>query len=141
MTNIQPYLFFSGRCEEAIEFYKAAVRAEVLMLMRFSDSPEPPPPGTIEPGFENKVMHASLSIGGSPFMVSDGCDSDESFKGFRIALTLATEDEARKTFTALAEGGQVDMPLDKTFWSPCFGMLTDKFGLGWMVSVFDQPTE
>ncbi|MEX1042703.1 MAG: VOC family protein [Pirellulaceae bacterium] len=139
MTNVQPYLFFSGRCEEAIEFYKSTIGAEVTMLMRFSDSPDQPPEGMLEAGFENKVMHASLSIGGSPIMASDGCDSNESFKGFRIALTLPTEAETKRAFSALAEGGQVDMPLDKTFWSPCFGMLTDKFGLGWMVSVIDGP--
>jgi len=141
MTNIQPYLFFSGRCEEAIEFYKSAIGAEVTMLLRFSESPDPPPEGMLEPGFENKVMHASLSIGGAPIMMSDGCDSNGGFQGFRIALSLPTEEEAKQAFSALVEGGKVDMPLDKTFWSPCFGMLTDKFGLEWMVSVVDPTTD
>jgi PhnB protein len=134
-TLIQPYLFFGGRCEEAIEFYRAALGAQVELLMRYSDSPEPMPPGRIPPGFENKVMHATLRIGGSTLMASDGCETVASFVGFSLHVCLPTEAEADRAFAALAAGGKVEMPLTKTFWSPRFGMLADRFGIGWMVSV------
>jgi PhnB protein len=134
--QIQPYLFFEGRAEEAIEFYKRALGAEVLMLMRFSDSPDPPPPGMVPPGSENKVMHATLNIGGATVMASDGnCSGQPSFKGVRLSLSLADEGTARRMFDALAEGGEVQLPLGKTFFSPCFGMLADRFGVSWMVLV------
>jgi PhnB protein len=134
-TIIQPYLFFGGRCQEALEFYRVAVGAEVDMLMLYKDSPEPPPPGMLQPGFENKVMHTTFRIGGSTLMASDGCGEEISFAGFSLALSLPTEAEADRAFAALSNGGQVRMPLTKTFWSPRFGMLTDRFGIGWMVSV------
>lgn len=132
---VQSYLFFNGRCEEALEFYKSAIGAKVDMLMRFSESPEPPPPGMVPPGHENKVMHASFHVGETMIMASDGCGESQAFQGFSLSLGVATEEEADKYFNALAEGGKVEMPLDKTFWSPRYGMLTDKFGMGWMVSV------
>jgi PhnB protein len=133
---IEPYLFFNGRCEEAIEFYKKALGAEVLMMMRFKESPEPPPPGMLPAGFEDKVMHASLRIGDTTVMASDGCSmAQPNFEGFSLSLAVATEAEADRRFAALAEGGQVQMPLAKTFWSPRFGMVKDRFGVGWMVSV------
>jgi len=138
-TSIQPYLFFGGRCEEAIAFYRTAIGAKVEMLMRFSESPDPPPPGMLQPGFENKVMHATLQIDGTLLMASDGCDDTSGFKGFSLALSLPTEAQAHKAFEALSQGGQVQMPLGKTFWSPCFGMLTDRFGVAWMVSVTPTP--
>ena len=134
-TLIQPYLFFGGRCEEALEFYRIALGAQVDMLMRYKDSPEPLPPGMLPPGFENKVMHTSFRIGGNTLMASDGCEEGPSFGGFSLSLALPTEVEADRTFAALADGGQIKMPLTKTFWSPCFGMLTDRFGLDWMISV------
>lgn len=137
--HIESYLFFNGRCEEAIEFYKRALGAEVLMLMRNKESPEPPPPGTMPPGSEDKVMHATLRIGTSNLMLSDGyCDGKPVFTGFSLSLDAATEAEAERLFTALCEGGTVQMPLAKTFWSPKFGMATDRFGVGWMVSVPGQ---
>ena len=132
---IEPYLFFNGRCEDAIEFYKKALGAEVLMLMRYKDSPEPPPPGMVPPNWDNKIMHASLRIGNATVMTSDGCSEGTSFQGFSLSLSVANEAEAEHAFTALSDGGQVRMPLTKTFWSPCFGMLGDRFGVGWMVSV------
>ena len=132
---IEPYLFFNGRCEDAIEFYKKALGAEVLMLMRYKDSPEPPPPGMVPPNWDNKIMHASLRIGNATVMTSDGCSEGTSFQGFSLSLSVANEAEAEHAFTALSDGGQVRMPLTKTFWSPCFGMLADRFGVGWMVSV------
>ena len=131
---VQPYLSFNGRCEEAIEFYRKAVGAEVVMMMRFKESPEPPPPGMVPPGSENKIMHSSLRIGDSTVMATDGgCQGDVNFQGFSLSLTVPSEAEADRVFAALAEGGQVRMPLTKTFFSPRFGMLADRFGVGWMV--------
>ncbi len=132
---VQTYLFFSGRCEEAVEFYRQSIGAEVQMLMRFKDSPEAPPPGTVPPGWESKVMHVSFRIGETVVMASDGCEADTGFGGFALSLRLPDQTEASRAFAALAEGGEVTMPLGKTFWSPCFGMLKDRFGIGWMVTV------
>jgi PhnB protein len=134
-TLVEPYLFFGGRCEEALEFYRRAIGAQVDRVMKFNDSPEPPPPGVLAPGFENKVMHASFRVGGSTVMASDGCHEGTKFEGFSLSLTVPTEAEADRAFNALAEGGEVKMPLAKTFWSPRFGMVTDRFGIGWMVIV------
>lgn len=134
--HVQPYLFFNGRCEEAVEFYKQALGAEVTVLMRFKDSPDPPPPGTVPPGSENKVMHANLRIGDTQVMASDGrCSGQPSFEGFSLSIAVADVAEAERLFSALAEGGQVQMPLTQTFWSPRFGMVTDRFGVGWMINV------
>lgn len=135
-TIVQPYLFFGGRCEEALEFYRTAIGAELDMLMHYNDSPEPQPPGMLAPGFENKVMHASFRIGGTTLMASDGCGGESSnFDGFSLSLSVPTEAEADRAFAALAVDGHIQMPLAKTFWSPRFGMLTDRFGLGWMITV------
>ena len=134
--QVQPYLFFDGRCEEAVEFYRSALGAEVVMLMRFKDSPDPPPPGMVPPGGENKVMHMALRVGDAMVLASDGrCSGQPSFKGFALSLTAANEAEADRLFAALAEGGQVQMPLTKTFFSPRFGMAADRFGVSWMVYV------
>ncbi len=133
-TNVEPYLFFGGRCEEALEFYRAALGAEIGMLLRFKENPNPDP-GAIPPGFEDKVMHATLRIGETTLMASDGCEETTKFEGFALSLNLPMEEEADRAFNALAEGGEVRMPLQKTFWSPRFGMLTDRFGIAWMVNV------
>ncbi|MGH8746323.1 MAG: VOC family protein [Burkholderiales bacterium] len=134
--QIQPYLFFEGRCEEAIEFYKKALGAEVQMLMRIKDSPEAPPPGMHPPGSENKVMHASLRLGEAVLMASDGsCSGKPSFQGITLSLDAKDATQAKRMFDALSEGGEVRMPLGKTFFSPCFGMLADRFGVGWMIIV------
>src|SRR5215203_1540345 len=133
---IQPYLFFEGRCEEAAEFYRQAIGAEVMMVMRYKDCPDSPPPGMIPPGSEDKVMHMTLRIGDSEIMGSDGmCSGRPSFQGFSLSLPAADEAEAKRFFEALSDGGKVEMPLGKTFFSSCFGMLQDRFGLGWMVIV------
>ena len=133
---VQPYLFFNGNCEEAVEFYRQAVGAEVEFKMRFNESPEPPPPGMVPPGFESKIMHCTFRIGRTTLMASDGSSSEQArFKGFSLSLTVPNEAEADRAFAALAEGGQVRMPLAKTFWSSRFGMVTDRFGIGWMISV------
>jgi PhnB protein len=134
--EIQPYLFFDGRCEEALEFYRGAVGAEVTMLMRFKDSPEPPQPGMVPPGAEKKVMHASFRIGDSTVLASDGrCLGQPSFQGFSLSLTVPNEAEAERLFASLADGGQVQTPLTKTFFSPRFGMVADRFGVPWMIYV------
>ena len=134
--DVNPYLMFNGRCEEAIEFYKSALGAEVQMVMRYGESPEPPPPGMLPPGSENKVMHASLLVGGNVVMMSDGhCSGNTAFKGFSLSLDCPNDATAHKAFNALAQGGQVSMPLGKTFWAPLFGMVNDRFGVGWMVGV------
>ncbi len=134
-ASVQPYLFFSGRCEEALAFYEKAVDAKVLFKMRFNESPDAVPEGMLQAGFENKIMHASLTIGKMTIMASDGCDDKSKFDGFRLALSLPNEAAADAAFDALAEAGKVDMPMMKTFWSPRYGMVTDKFGVGWMVMV------
>ena len=134
--QIQPYLFFDGRCEEAIDFYRRMLGAEVEMMMRFSESPEPCPEGMVPAGAENKVMHASLRIGGTTVMASDGhCTGKPSFQGFALSLDAKDEDEAKRLFNGLADGGQVQMPLSKTFFAQTFGMVADKFGVTWMVIV------
>jgi PhnB protein len=134
--RVEPYLFFDGRCEEAIEFYRKALDAEVTMLMRYKESPEPPPPGMMPPGSENKVMHSNLRIGETMVMASDGnCQGKPSFQGFSLSVTAPNPAEAERMFAALADGGQVQMPLGKTFFSPCFGMVADRFGVSWMIIV------
>jgi PhnB protein len=131
--SVQSYLCFNGRCEEAIEFYRKALGAEVLMLMRFKDAPEP---AMCTPGSENKVMHASFRIGETHVMASDGrCTGQLNFAGISLSLTVSDEADADRFFSALADGGQVQMPLAKTFFSPKFGMLADRFGVSWMVYV------
>ena len=133
---VQPYLFFDGRCEEAIEFYRNALGAEVAMLMRWKDSPEPCPEGMIPPGSENKVMHAALRVGETIVMASDGrCQGKPNFQGFSLSIAAATEADAYRMFGALADGGQVQMPMGKTFFSPRFGMVADRFGVSWMIIV------
>jgi PhnB protein len=134
--RVEPYLFFDGRCEKAIEFYRKALDAEVTMLMRYKESPEPPPPGMLPPGSENKVMHSNLRIGETMVMASDGnCQGKPSFQGFSLSVTAPNPAEAERMFAALADGGQVQMPLGKTFFSPCFGMVADRFGVSWMIIV------
>ena len=132
---VQPYLFFDGRAEEAVAFYRKTLGAEVTMLMRFKDSPDPSMSPPDSPN-ANKVMHMSLKIGDSTVLGSDGrCMGQANFQGFALSLTAANEAEATKLFAALGEGGQVQMPLTKTFFSPAFGMLADRFGVSWMVYV------
>ena len=133
VKQVQPYLFFDGRCEEALAFYREALGAEVTMLMRFRESPEPTqaPPGSAE-----KVMHAAFRVGETTVMASDGhCAGQPRFEGFALALTVSDEATAERVFGALADGGQIRMPLAKTFFSPRFGMVSDRFGVGWMVIV------
>jgi PhnB protein len=135
--DIQPYVFLEGRCDEAIAFYRQALGAEVKMLMRYKESPEK---GMIRPGMEERVMHAHLRIGQGDLLLSDGmCAGKPSFQGFSLTLTVKDEAESRRVFEALADGGKVQMPLTKTFYSPSFGMLTDRFGVGWMVIVPGTP--
>ncbi|HEY5792385.1 MAG TPA: VOC family protein [Chthoniobacterales bacterium] len=136
--TIEPYLTFSGRCEEALEFYKKAIGARVEMVMRFDEAPDPVPEGMLAPGFEKKIMHSSFWVGDSMIMASDGCNEASKFDGFSLSLSLTGEAEAEKIFAALGEGGKVNMPLGKTFWSPLFGMVEDRFGVSWMVNVLPK---
>ena len=137
--QVQPYLFFDGRCEEAIEFYKSALGAKVDMLMRFKDSPDPISPGMCPAGSENKVMHAAFRVGETLVMASDGMAGGKpEFKGFSLSVNAVDEAEADKLFAALGEGGQVQMPQAKTFFSPRFGMVADRFGVSWMVIVLPK---
>jgi PhnB protein len=131
--QVQSYLFFDGRCDEAIEFYKKTLGAEVDMLMRWKDSPDK---SMCTPGNENKVMHASFKIGETRVMASDGRNTgNPEFKGFALSLNAKDESDADRLFNSLSSGGKVMMPLGKTFFSPRFGMTTDKFGVNWMVIV------
>jgi PhnB protein len=131
--QVETYLFFNGRCEEALNFYHDTVGAEVAFLMRFKESPDPE---ACPPGAEEKIMHSTVTIGGTSVMASDGrCQGEPDFKGFSLSIAVDDEGEAKHLFDELSDGGTVDMPLAKTFWSPCFGMLTDRFGVSWMVNV------
>ena len=137
--NIQAYLTFGGRCEEALAFYKKSLGAEVTALMRWKDSPDAamkPPPG-----FENKIMNAAFRIGQTELMADDGmAEKAAEFKGMTLAIGVADDAEAKRVFSALGQGGKVSMPLMKTFWTSSFGMLTDKFGVPWMVNVAEPKT-
>ncbi|MCA8989926.1 MAG: VOC family protein [Planctomycetaceae bacterium] len=140
VVSLSPYLFFGGRAEEAIEFYQSALGAQLEMKMRFDESPDPTPEGMLAPGYEKKIMHASLNVEGQRIMLSDGCsEQDGGFSGFSLALTVSTEERVREIFAALSEGGMVQMPPGPTFWSPCYGMLKDQFGLHWMIMVLTDP--
>ncbi len=133
IMKVQPYVFFDGRCQEAIDFYRQAVGAEVLMQMAFKDSPEPT---MASPEAADKVMHASLRIGETEVSMSDGmCSGNPSFQGFALSVTVPDDAAAERVFTALGEGGKVNMPLTKTFFASSFGMLNDRFGVAWMVMV------
>lgn len=136
-AGVQPYLFFGGRCDEAIEFYRKALNAELVRLARFKDAPEPQP--GLPECFQDKVMHATLKVGDTMMMASDGrCEGEANFEGFSLSITVPDEAEAERVFAALSEGGLVTMPLEKTFWAPKFGMVQDRFGVGWMVSVMHK---
>jgi PhnB protein len=131
--QLQPYLFFEGRCDEAIEFYKKSLGAKVDMLMRFKEAPDQ---SMISPGSADKVMHAAVHIGDSQVLMSDGhCQGSANFAGFSLAVSAATNADAERMFNALADGGQVRMPLAETFFATRFGMVADKFGIGWMILV------
>lgn len=134
--QIQPYLYFDGRCEEAIEFYRQALDAKIEVMLRYKEMAEPMPPEMVPTGYEDRVMHASFRIGDSVVMASDGCSgSEKTFQGFQLSVSVADSGEAERRFAALANGGQVKMPLGRTFFSPSFGTLVDRFGVSWMVIV------
>ena len=133
---VTPYLIFNGRCEEALGFYEKAIGAEVDALMRFKDSPEPPPPGCA-PVDADKIMHSSFKVGGTTIMATDGMtpNGGPKFEGFTLTIHAKDETEADRLFAALSQGGQVQMPLGKTFFAKRFGMVADKFGVSWMLIV------
>jgi PhnB protein len=135
--KVEPYLFFEGRCEEALEFYRTALGAEIIMKMRYSENPEPqqqsPGCGPIPP---DAIMHASFRIGETNVMASDGMASGRpEFKGITLSISPATDADAQRLFAALSDGGQVQMPLAKTFFASSFGMVADRFGVSWMLVV------
>jgi PhnB protein len=139
---IQPYLYLEGRCEEALEFYRGALGAQVTMLMRWKDCPEPQQPGMLPPGSENKVMHAEFRIGDSVILASDGKSQGRpTFQGFALALSTSTDAETDRLFGALADGGQVLQPLTSTFFTSRFGMLVDRFGVAWTLLTDVPATE
>ncbi len=134
--QVQPYLFIDGRCEEAINFYVKVLGAKVETIMRYKDCPEPPQPGMYPPNSEDKIMHSAFKIGETTVMASDGrCQGKPSFQGFSLSVNAASDAEAEKLFAALGEGGQVQMPMSKTFFSSRFGMVADRFGVSWMIIV------
>ncbi len=131
--KVQAYLSFTGRCEEALEFYRKSIGAEVTGMMRWKDSPDTamkPPPGS-----EEKIMNAAFRIGETALMADDMGEKPSEFKGMKLVIEVADDAEAKRVFAALGDGGAVQMPLMKTFWTSSFGMLTDKFGVPWMVNV------
>ena len=133
--KVETYIFFEGRCDEALDFYQKALGAKVEMRMRYSESPQPVPRDMLPPGGASKIMHASFIIGETRVMCSDGhVQGEASFHSFSLAITVTNEAEAKRVYNALlVDGGEQRSPLQKTFFSPCFGMLRDKFGVGWMV--------
>lgn len=134
--QVQPYLFFNGRCEEALAFYHEALGAEITMQMRYSENPDGCPEGMLPPGFENKIMHASMRVGDATVLASDGNQAGPTdFRGFSLSLDAADATQAEKLFNALSQDGKVQMPLGKTFFASSFGMVADRFGLSWMVIV------
>ena len=131
---VQNYLFFEGRCEEALDFYKKALGAQVEALMRYKENPDQPSADCLPPNSAEKVMHCAFRIGDTVVMASDGnCTGKPNFQGFSLALSVKSESDAHTSFAALSDGGTVVMPLGKTFWSPAFGMVNDRFGVSWMV--------
>jgi len=134
--RVETYLFLEGSCEEAINFYVRELGAKIEMMMRYKESPEPAQPGMCPPNSGDKIMHASLKIGATMVMMSDGrCSGKADLHGFALSLSAANAAEADRTFAALSNGGQVVMPLTKTFFSEKFGMVTDRFGVMWMVII------
>ncbi|HZZ71962.1 MAG TPA: VOC family protein [Pirellulales bacterium] len=132
---VQTYLFFEGQCEEALEFYQQALGAKVEMLMRYGDAPDPVPADQIPPGSEQKILHVSFRVGESVVMASDGhCSGQAKFGGFAVSLQTRDAAEAQRLFQGLSDGGKISMPIGKTFFSPCFGMVVDRFGITWMVN-------
>lgn len=132
-----PHLILAGRCEEALAFYEQALGANVLMKMRYNESPQPFPEGALQPGFEEKIMHATLQIGKMTLMASDGSNDQTKLEGFRLTLRIPTETACEQAFDALADGGNIELPLAPTFWASRYGQVTDRFGVGWTMMVAD----
>ena len=138
--RVEPYMMLSGRTEEAITFYQQAIDAKVVMMMRFADSPDKNHPMPLPPDWDNKIMHAGFMVGDTLVMASDGMSAEPvKYEGVSLSITTDTEAETHRFFNALSVGGNVSMPVGKTFWSPCFGMLSDKFGVNWMIGLDGDP--
>ena len=137
--RVEPYLMLSGRAEDALAFYNQAIGAKTVMVMRFDESPDQNHPMPLPPDWDKKIIHCSMTVGDTLVMMSDGMSAvPKDLSGITLSLTADDEAHANKLFDALSAGGKVFMPLSKTFWSPCFGMTSDKFGVSWMVTV-DSP--
>ena len=138
MSKVAPYLFFDGNCAEAMRFYERTLGGKLETMFKAGEGP----PGSAPPGTENRIMHAHLSLGDSHLMASDWMSPEpyERMQGFHVSLHCSSVEEGRRSFEALAEGGKVHMPFEKTFWAEGFGMLADRFGTPWMVNV-DAPRE
>jgi PhnB protein len=132
---VQPYLFFSGQCDEAIAFYQRTLGAKLEMRLTYGQSPDKAPPGFLPEGWDDKVMHATMTVGGAVIMLSDGCERAINFSGFKLSIAYANPADADAAFANLAKDGKVVMPLTRTFWSPKFGMVLDRFGMEWMITV------
>jgi PhnB protein len=129
---LNPYLFYSGNCEAAFKYYEKVLGAKIEMMLRSDEAPESMPP---QPGFEKKIMHGRMSINGNVLMASDAPPNHfHKPQGFAVSLTVADPIEAEHKFKALCEGGSVNMPFGKTFFSQGFGMGIDQFGIPWMVN-------
>lgn len=137
--QVQPYLFFNGRCQEAADFYVTAIGATIEFAMRYRDAPTPLPPDALPPNWSDKIMHMSMLIGDSRVQLSDGNTATPRFSGFRLTLIVPDVTAAERAFAALAAGGAVDVPLATSFFAAAFGMLTDKFGVGWQVMAPQNP--
>lgn len=139
--TITPYLFFGGHTVDALAFYQEVFNGTIEAVMKYSDYPGPIPEGTLAPGFEDKVMHSAIRLGESMLYASDGSGPSSEMKGFMLHYPVQTNGEADRIFAALSVGGNVIMPLETTFWSPYYGMLEDKFGVGWMISIPQECSE
>lgn len=136
MIGVMPYITFQGNCEEALKFYKECLGGEILYMGRYGGSP------MAGQAPDDKIMHATLKVGDTHIMAADNMAPDPFAVGGNIALSVGTDDagDAERMFNALAEGGRVTMPIAETFWAERFGMLTDKFGIDWMVN-YEKPTD
>jgi PhnB protein len=134
MLGVNPYIAFAGNCREAIEFYKSALDAEVLFMQTVGESP------MSDMGPAQNIMHCTIKVGGSTIMLCDDPRPDAAASGGNISLAIGLNDpeRAKQLFANLAKDGSVIMPLEKTYWAEAFGMLTDKFGVKWMVNC-DSP--
>ncbi len=145
MATVNIYLTFNGNCEEAFKFYQSVFGGEFPYIGRFKDMP-PGEDSKLNPGEENRIMHVSLPISKETMLMGSDTGGDWATgylqgNNFSISITPDTKEEAEKLFNGLSAGGTVTMPLSKTFWADCFGMLTDKFGISWMMNFSEAKSQ